>query len=280
MSAPSALSAALERLLRPLVQLMLRNGIAYGAFGEIAKRVYVRVAAEEERIAGRKQTVSRMAILTGLTRKEVSRLLKLPPEPAEETAARYNRAARVITGWIRDERFLDAEGAPRPLALEGRGDTFATLVKSFSGDVPTRAILDELERVGAVKRSEDGAVCLQVRGYLPRDGEAEKLQILGTDVAGLISTIRHNLDTASDAGGPKDVGVFFQRKVFYDNLSSACLPELRDLSAEQGQELLELLDRFMARHDMDGKPDPDGLGGHRAGIGIYYFEENDESSEA
>jgi hypothetical protein len=280
MSTSRALAAALERLLRPLVQLMIRNGIAHGAFADIAKRVYVQVAAEEERIAGRKQTVSRMAILTGLTRKEVARLLKTPTEPAEEMAARYNRAARVITGWIRDERYLDEKGDPRRLPLEGEGSTFAGLVKTFSGDVPPRAILDELERVGAVRREEDGLICLQVRGYLPRHGEAEKLQILGTDVAGLISTIRHNLDGEHDGPGePASGGAFFQRKVFYDNLSADCLPDLRNLSAKKGQALLEMLDRWMSEHDMDGKPDPDGRGGHRAGIGIYYFEENDESPE-
>ncbi len=290
MSDSPSLPAALERLLQPLVQLMIRNGIAHGGFAEIAKRVYVRVAAEEERIAGRKQTVSRMSILTGLTRKEVARLLKLPAEPSEGTAARYNRAARVITGWIRDARFTDAEGRPLPLPLDGARRSFAALVKAFSGDVPPRAILDELERVGAVARTEDGRVSLKVRGYLPQAGEAEKLQILGADVAGLISTIRHNLDVQRDAGrkatessspGTTEVaaGPFFQRKVFYDNLRADALPALRDLSSEQGQQLLELLDAWMADHDLDEHPDSEVEGGRRAGIGIYYFEEGPQSRE-
>jgi len=277
MSDPDALPAALKRLLQPLVQLMIRNGIAHGAFAEIAKRVYVEVAAEEERVAGRKQTVSRMSILTGLTRKEVSRVLKLPGEHPVAAAARYNRAARVITGWIRDERFTDSGGEPLPLALEGEGHTFTMLVKSFSGDVPPRAILDELERVGAVRRNEQGAICLLVRGYLPRSGEADKLQILGTDVAGLISTIRHNLD--DDPLDGDGAGPFFQRKVFYDSLPADCLPALRALSAEGGQKLLEKLDGWMAEHDMDDAPEPKPEGGRRAGIGIYYFEETDEEAE-
>ena len=269
MSDPQALSAAVERLLEPLVQLLIRNGVAHGAFSEIAKKVYVDVAAEEERIAGRKQTVSRMSILTGLTRKEVSRLLKLPTTSDAEPAARYNRAARVITGWIRDEQFQDEAGEPRPLRLDGEEPSFATLVKSYSGDVPPRAMLDELERVGAVRRSEDGVLTLEVRGYLPRSGEGQKLQILGSDVAGLISTIRHNLDAA-----PTEA--FYQRKVFYDNLRRDCLPALRQLAAKHGQALLERLDAWMSEHDMDGDPQEAELGGKRAGIGVYYFEENDE----
>ena len=266
MNDAEALAAALDKLLEPLVQLLVRNGLPHGALADIAKQVYVRVAAEEERIAGRKQTVSRMSLLTGLTRKEISRILKLPPAPAQETSARYHRASRVITGWIRDPRFLAADGQPRPLEMDGDGDTFAALVKAYSGDVPARAVLDELERVEAVRTAEEGHILLVARGYLPRAGEAEKLQILGTDVAGLIATIRHNLD-------PGAKGPFFQRKVFYDNLVGEALPQLRAMSAEQGQRLLETLDRWMAAHDREVHPELEGPSGRRAGIGIYYFEE-------
>jgi hypothetical protein len=243
----------------------------HGAFAEIAKRIYVQVAEDEERIAGRKQTVSRMSVLTGLTRKEIARLRKEPDDFEQDTTARHHRAARVITGWIRDERFHAADGEPRALAFDGEGDTFTSLAKAFSGDVPPRAVLDELLRVGAVRESADGDVELLERGYLPRKGEAEKLQILGTDVAGLVRTIRHNLDAADEER-------FFQRKVYYDNLQLQCLPALRDLSADRGQELLELLDRWMSEHDLDANPMAEGPGGKRAGIGIYYFEEDGASS--
>ncbi len=273
MQATAPLTAALDGLLEPLVRLLIRNGMPHGAFADIAKRVYVRVAEDEERIAGRKQTTSRMSVLTGLTRKEISRLRKLPAEVDVDTTARHHRAARVITGWIRDERFLDGQGEPRPLAIDGDGDTFAVLVKSFSGDVPHRAILDELLRVGAVRRDEEERLHLVERGYMPRKGEAETLQILGTDVRGLIATIRHNLDAGDDER-------FFQRKVYYDNLQADCLPDLRDLTATQGQELLELMDRWMAERDLDANPDAAGPGGKRAGLGIYYFEEDDDGGNA
>ena len=268
-----ALTPALERLLEPLVQLMIRNGVAHGAFAEIAKRAYVRVAQEEGRIAGRKQTISRMSILTGLTRKEVARLLAPAEDMHPHASASYNRAARVLTGWIRDERFTDGNGQPRPLSIDGDADGFPALVRAFSGDMPPRAVLDELERVGAVERDGDGTVTLRTRAYLPRKGEAEKLGILGTDVAGLIATIRHNLDEP-------DADAYFQRKVFYDNLTPECLPELKRLTAQHGQELLELLDRYMAEHDLDDNPKPGATGGKRAGIGVYYFQENDEETES
>src|SRR5918995_7016683 len=98
MSIPQALSAALLRLLRPLVKVLLRNGIPYAAFAETARRAYVEVAEKEFGLPGRKQTASRISTLTGLTRKEVARIQSLeaaaPPEPVE----RFHRPARVIGG--------------------------------------------------------------------------------------------------------------------------------------------------------------------------------------
>ncbi|HEY7528298.1 MAG TPA: DUF6502 family protein, partial [Candidatus Deferrimicrobiaceae bacterium] len=200
-----ALSAAIITLLRPLVKILLRNGIPFGAFADFAKRVYVETAAKEFAIPGRKPSNSRVSILTGLSRKEVLRVKRLPPPDDLGAAERYSRAARVLSGWLRDRRFADAYGDPAVLRLEGKGASFTELVKSYSGDEPARAVLDELVRVGAVERIDGGRVRLVERAYIPKGGEVDKIGILGADVADLVSTIDHNIGR----GNPP----FFQRKV-------------------------------------------------------------------
>jgi hypothetical protein len=259
------LSRTVQRLLRPLVRILLRNGVSFGTFADLAKWVYVDVATREFALPGRKQSSSRVAVLTGLTRKEVHRL-RQPLMPGDrEISERYNRAARVIAGWRREHEFLDAEGRPAALPLSGETGSFTSLVRRFSGDMPVRAVLDELRRVGAITELDDGRVELVTRAYIPRTSETDKLQILGTDVAHLIATIDHNL--RPDATEP-----FFQRKVAYDNLPDQVLPEFRKLSAEKGQLLLEALDRWLAQHDRDTKPGIEGTGRNWAGVGAYYFE--------
>jgi len=260
------LSAAVLRLFRPLVRVLLRNGVSYRTFADFAKWVYVDVATKEFGIEGRKQSTSRVSVITGLSRKEVKRVRELPRPDDTASVERYNRAARVIAAWRRESNFQDAEGNAAPLLLEGTGATFSELVKRFSGDVPARAILDELIRIGAVERLEDGRVGLLVRAYVPESSEADKLHILGTDVGYLISTIDHNLQ--ADPMGP-----VFQRKVAYDNLPDEALPEFRELSAKRAQALLEKLDRWLAQRDRDVTPTVRGTGRNRAGLGIYYFEE-------
>ncbi len=260
------LSAAVLRLLRPLVRILLRNGVSYSTFADFVKWVYVDVANQEFGIEGRKQTTSRVSVITGLSRKEVMRVRRLPRPDDRETTEKYNRAARVIAAWRRDKEFLDAEGQPAPLPIGGSDVSFTELVKRFSGDVPVRATLDELIRVGAVERLEDGSVCLLTRTYVPAHSDADKLHILGTDVALLISTIDHNLS-------PGPVGPFFQRKVAYDNLPDEVLPAFRKHSTKKAQLYLENLDRWLSQHDRDDTPKVKGSGRNQAGIGIYYFEE-------
>ncbi len=264
------ISVTVTMILRPLVRILLRNGIPHSAFADLAKRVYIDVADREFRIPGRKQSDSRVAIITGLNRKEIRRVRSLPLLDDAGAAGRYNRAARVISGWVRDSRFAGPKREPLLLSIEGEGPTFGELVKRYSGDVPARAILDELTRVGAVELTDDGRVRLLERSYVPRTGEAEKIGILGTDVSELITTIDHNLRFG--AADP-----FFQRKVSYDNLPAEAIPEVRKLARERSQELLELLDGELSKHDRDVNSAVRGTGRRYAGVGIFYFE--DEETE-
>ena len=261
------LTSAIERLLRPLIRILLRNGTSFDAFAELAKHVYVEVGMQEFGIPGKKQTISRVSVLSGLSRKEVQRVMGQHDSEEADTRARYNRAARVIAGWVRDRDFADDAGNPRPLSQEDGKASFSELVKRHSGDVPARAVLDELLRVGAVEHLEDGRIRLLSRAYVPRTSDLDKLEILGADVSDLIYTIDHNLQHGAD--DPR-----FQRKVMYDNLPEESISRFRVLSAKQSQTLLESLDRWLSQQDRDMNPSINGTGRKRAGIGIYYFEEN------
>jgi len=267
-----ALSAATLRLLRPLVRILLRNNVSHRTFAELAKVAYVEVASAEFGIAGKKQTVSRIAILSGLTRKEVQRLLAQTPDTDSVVEEEYHRASRVITGWVRDPDFGDGKGHPHPLRMDGKRASFKELVKRYSGDIPVRAMLDELLRVGAVNQLKDGRICLLSRGYIPQKGVVEKLQVLGTDTADLISTIDHNVNQKPSKSR-------FQRKVMYDNVSVEAAKEFQVLASAQGQELLESIDRWLSHRDRDVNPASKGTGRVRVGLGIYHFEEQLKSDQ-
>lgn len=258
------LFAALRRLLRPLVRVLLDRGVAFEQFAEIAKGAYVEVAEKEFGLPGRKQSVSRISVLTGLTRKEVVRLREAPIPEDAESAASYNRAARVVTGWRHEHPLEGTASGAAPLSLDGPG-SFADVVRRYSGDMPVRAVLDELLRVGAV-RMREREVELVYRHYIPPVGETRKLVYLGEDAGDLIATIGHNL--SAPAGETR-----FQRKAFYDNVPVESLPALRALVRDKGERVLDELAREMSRHDRDVNPAIGGSGRMRTVVGIYFAEE-------
>jgi hypothetical protein len=257
------LCASILRLLRPLVHILLRNAIAYGTFSELVRKVYVDVAFSDFAPRGRKQTVSRISALTGLTRKEVKRLLELDTPDDTASQERFNRGIRVIGGWLNDARFLDANGKPSDLPVDGTPGSFALLVKDYSGDIPTKAMLSMLEEAGSVRLMGD-RVRLVRHAFVPGSDPLDKIQVLGTDVAELITTIDHNL-----TAGPHEL--LFQRKVAYDNIDPAALPKLKKMTFRKAQALLEQLDRQYASKDLG---EDAGNGGKYISLGIYYYEQD------
>lgn len=275
----SPVERAVMTILRPLVKVLLRYSVAHGRFSDLAKEVYVEVSRDHFAVPGRKATASRIAIQTGLTRREVGRLMKdLGVISKDSPRTRFNRAARVVGAWCEDPNYFDGRGGPAALAFESDEEpSFSDLVREYGADVPPRAVLDELLGVGTIREQADGRFRLLQRGYIPDADDDEKLAILGTDVSDLIRSIDHNLQ--EDKEYP-----FFQRKVSYDNLPSAYLPKLRTLVAREGQRLLERLNRDMSQYDRDSAPTPKGeepeAGDRsRALIGVYFYEEETDGDD-
>lgn len=259
---------ALLKILKPLARIALQHSISYGPFSDVVKQAFVHAAYENFSLENRKQTISRVAVLTGLTRKVVKRIKEGTAAPSYQLARRYNRAARVITGWRRDPAFLTTRGEPADLPFAGKNEevSFSMLAKHYSGDIHPRTILDELLRVEAVTKLADGRIRLQKEIYLPHNDKEMKLNILGTDVAHLINTIGHNLEVE-----PPEA--FVQRKVLYDNLPEESLSEVRQHVRLRAQQLTDHFEKYLSELDRDTNPDVEGSGRYTTGVGIYYFEE-------
>lgn len=267
MSPHNILFSAIKKLLKPLVRILLQNGILYGALLDMIKPIYIEVASENIAKAGKKQTKSRISTITGIPRKEVQRLMDLGDVDDVWAFERYNRAARVVSGWIRDARFSDKQHQPLILSYDGKTPSFVELVAAFSGDIPARTILDELLEAEVVRKLQNGNLQLIKRAYIPTSVESEKLGILGRDVAGLLNTIGHNIYQ-------KENPPHFQRKVFYDNLPEEFIPELKEFIETHAQALMEKMDQKMSANDRDTNPAIEGTGRRAAGLGVYYFEED------
>jgi hypothetical protein len=266
-----ALARALYKLLRPMARLLLRHGVSYRLFADIARHAYVDVAMEEFTLPGRKQTLSRAAVLTGINRKDIAKLKERPHPLESEAPSRPGPAARVIDAWLNGSRYVNSEGQPLPLPIEGEGASFGQLVKDNGSDVPVRAILDELVRIGAAERIGD-RVKLAAQGYIPFADNHEKMRIMGTAASDLLNTLDHNLNQACTQP-------YIQRTVSYDNIPVELLEQIRTRSRAEGEAFILQINKWLAQQDRSVNPKVTGTGKARAGIGLYYFEYPEQPSE-
>ncbi|MFK8079010.1 MAG: DUF6502 family protein [Granulosicoccus sp.] len=266
MSEQSILLSALAKLMRPLVRILLRHGIACEDFVEVVRRAFVTVAEQEFPPKGRKQSLTNIALVTGIHRHEVKKLMHLGKQ-GQPATPRHHRVARVISGWLTDPD-LSENGVARTLDINTE---FKLLVSKYSGDITPRPILDELLRVGAVKKPTNDTVTLLVPAYVPHDSDTDLIRIFGDSVADLLSTLDYNLQSESNVRR-------LQLSVVHDNLPDEVLSNLELVSRDKSLVFLKDLNRFFETQDRDANPNVKGHGRNRAGIGLYYFQEKTDEN--
>jgi len=275
-SVKQALLAAFRVLMGPLVRILLRQGISYAEFSEVAKAVYVEVALKDFKVSGRRATRTRIAVMTGLTRKEVKRVIDEAVKERFELKTSFNRLGRVLVGWHTDADFTGPYGMPLELEYETGNPnepTFSVLVKRHSGDMSPRSILDELVRVGAIRETEVGWFRVMRREYIPEAQGAHTFERTGVVVRNFVNTVEFNMTKLAPGKGR------FERHVTADDgIRREDLPKFDHYLRERCQVLLEEIDNWLA-----GLPKPDPKKGDdviHTGIGIYHYmsHEQDERS--
>ena len=241
---------ALRRMLKPLVKLLISQGVSHGDFSEAAKDVYVEVAIRHFDKA-KKVNQSRVAILTGLTRKEVKNVIDRAAN-AEPHGRNYSRPSRVLAGWHSDPKYIGPYGVPLEIPYEASGadiPSFVDLVKTYSGDMAPRPMLKELTRVGAVVQLPNNNYKV-VRRYFEAEAlSPDLLARLGKVGHYFFSTAAANIEKKEQGSGN------FERRVFTsDGLSEESMQAFDAYIKKRGQDFLEELDNWfvaMEKRDID-----------------------------
>jgi uncharacterized protein DUF6502 len=265
------LLAAYRKLLQPLVRILLRNGVSFGELTEVLKNVFVEVAARDFQIEDRKTSRSRIAIITGLTRKEVAKQEEiLKSGNALQVVSNLNRIARVLAGWHSDPKFTGPYGLPLELPFESRGlPSFSDLVKAHSGDMAPRAMLDEMIRVGLVQQTASGAWKVLARAFIPRGFDPNALERLGEVVHDFISTYEFNMYKGTRPGR-------FERKVYPDDgLREELMPAFDALLRAKGHAFLVEIHNWITAQESTLASKSKGKKRIKTGVGVYHFVSKD-----
>lgn len=257
---------ALRVCLKPIAECLLQAGISFREFEQVSRAAFAETAFEKFGLRGRATNVSRVAAMTGISRKELTRLrAQLLSEPGVEKVS-TSPAGLVLAGWYTDKNFTDEDGNPLPLILDGEGTTFASLVKRYAGDVPAGAVRAELKRACNIEELEDGRIKAIRRHFV----QAEVLDRLATSVevmlAGLATTITHNTKPNRTEAG------YIERFVYSDRLKESAVPKFRMLARERAQQLLEQLDDWLAENDVLDETASEKPTDRRVGLGVFYYE--------
>lgn len=246
------LRRALSLMFKPLVRLLIAQGVTHAEFSETVKEVYVETALRHFETDG-KVNKSRIAILTGLTRKEVKNVIDraLASDYREKT---YSRPARVLTGWYSDPAFQGPYGIPLELPYENSDKeipSFTELVRRYSGDMAPRQMLNQLLESGSVIEVEGRYRAIN-RAYTHSQLSPSSIRRLGDVGYRVFSTAAKNIDRKDDTDR------HFDRMVYADDgCTDEVLQRFDEFIRVRGQAFLEELDVwFSSRRELNKPGDP------------------------
>ncbi|MEO0576557.1 MAG: DUF6502 family protein [Pseudomonadota bacterium] len=265
----------LLKAIKPLVHLLLESGIGHREFSEIAKRAFVEVATKEYGIRGRDTNISRVAVMTGLTRKEVKKIREGLGDSDEERTLKPIPASVVLHYWFSDSDFLDSSGKPRLLNFDQGENSFRDLVKKYAGDIPPGAIRTELKRTGAIEILDDGQLETRRREVVAPQGSERLLRAIERPLTAMMMNLEYNNIEEIRKGYAVDG--WPERIVHIGAIPEKERPKVFRVIKEKVRVFSEDLDDAIGSFEKTSKVASEVLTKNAkeefsVGLGVYYFE--------
>ena len=261
------LEAALLHALRPLARIMLKCGVGFRDFSEVAKTAFVDVATSDFGLRGRPTNVSRVAVMTGLTRKEVRRIRDTIEQGNSATPRKGTPLSEILERWHSEPEFLDSNGQPRRLSFSGDSASFSELVRRFGGDIPPGAMRTELKRIGAITETEDGSLVARRQSVRSPQTDEMVVRTFERSVYPLLASINASLEQGRNSDE------WPQATAYTTSVDADDLPRLRRVLEERVGETIDsindLLGTFEKFVEQNGPSKKKGT----VAVGAFYYEE-------
>ena len=260
-------------VLKPIARILLRFGIGFREFSEIAKTAFVDVASSDFGLRGRPTNISRVAVMTGLTRKEVRRLRDKISEGEHTVVVKPTPLWDILDCWDRGAEFLDDTGRPAILPFTGEDGSFASLVKRFGGDIPPGAMRTELKRVGAIDEDPNGHLRVLKRTFRPEGDHESLVASLVQGVYPLLATVSHNTDSNRDGD------TWAQRIAYTQAVRRTDIPRLKRIAADRIGAFAESIDDVFMAYETLHENDDNGVEKSTLAVGVFYFEDREQRKD-
>ncbi len=226
-------------LIKPFVRFCLKHSIKIQEISEMIKQALVEVACEELYGGEQKVSNSKISVITGLQRRDISRILK------EENEVSLNNVITKILGkWQIDSDFLNEKGLPKALTSSGRNSEFHKLVTSVSTDINPYAVLFELERLNLIEKTDHEVKMLSRFKELGEQNAKEIINLLSRQLSDLLCAVEENVSKSNPVPNLHLVTEF-------DNIDPDAVEEIREWILKRGSEFHNDTLVKLAKHDLD-----------------------------
>lgn len=229
----------LELLMAPIARLCLKHSLKLQELLEIFKRVLVNVAKEDLVKNKQQVSVSRLHIMTGVHRQDISRIESEKTEPKIE-----GLITKVIGQWQHDKRFQTETGKPKTLEATGKESEFFELVQTVNKDLNPYTVLFELERIGALEKTPRGVKLVSME-YVPRGSLESGYSLLARDFEDLLWSVEENLRS------PEYLTPNHHIQTEYDEIPARFHSKIKEWFFKEGISFHEKARKFLSQYDTD-----------------------------
>jgi len=268
---PSQVVAATRRWLKPVIYVLLRCGLTWREFSDLAKASYIEVAMARFGKRGRPTNVSRTAMLTGMTRRDVRLIRERLAAATEAPPVPYaSKASQILSAWHLEPQFQDKKGRPARLRLEGPGASFEELLKHCgAGDVRPTTVLKELVSAGVVRQGKDGRLQALARNYIPQAMDEQIVRLWGTVLGDVANVYVHNMSRS------QRTPTRFERAAKNERIPVAAEAAFRKFLEREGQAFLERVDAWLTEHELADEAASSDTPTTRMGVGAGVYQIQD-----
>lgn len=254
---------ALRRALRALARQLIRAGIRFDEFADLARGVYVETAIRDG-VESATPTRARIAGVTGLTRRQVDKYIDnegaLPlADPALMSMAAMS--IEVLHKWHSTPEYAGPYGIPLELQFDTPVDRcIRSLVELVMPTADPQAALEELLRIGAIVPSGNRYFRAVSRTLVMPS--LQLIEHFGTTLSRMAATLEYNMD-------PRNQAKRLERHVAADHgLPADLIPEFEKYARTRALDFLVELDNWLAPYVSD---EADGADRVETGVNVFLY---------
>jgi hypothetical protein len=248
--------------------VLIRAGIRFDEFAELARGVFVDTAIRDGLDNVTIPTRARVSVVTGVSRQQVDYYIDNKGAIPSVKPTLASIMVEVLQKWHTEPQYVGPYGIPLELEFEvgAGGRCFRALVGLVTETVSPGIVLEELLRVGSVTYSGETHFRAVSRYFMmPEPMSPQQIEYFGSALTRMAQTLEFNMD-------PKNPDKRLERFVLADRgLPADALPKFEKYARDRATEFLVDLDNWLTPYSASASVDDSAR--IASGLNIFLYVE-------